>query len=417
MLVEICHASPRVFLEHFLVHMCLADGLGGVDAVDVIEALDAALLLEAGGALGLHLVHQGVHLRGNLFQVEMDLVAVVDLAYAVFLADAFALDYLPVHCDEHLLPEGDAGARGAVMHLLGIDQQVGVILEEVAAVLVQEEQQVGGVGIAHEHPVHQALPVGGLVDAFRLVLVHRVELGLLVLADIGIVQLGDLGLLAEFGHYVVEDGFDIVAVVEHGVEVDVLLEEFGVFFLEMLYVPIYARMGVGAGLGHAVAVAVLIAVQADKDVEVVLRQEILVFVEQHPVRGHRELDLPAELLLFDIIYYRDDERHVHQRLSAVEADIGHRGLGRGDVGVPDVREIIDDCLAFLYGEETIFALVVAEVHVPVCTVFTSEIARVGHLENELLKIDESVQDVARNYPAIIENRTNHNTIPIVTNCL
>jgi hypothetical protein len=28
-----------------------------------------------------------------------------------------------------------------------------------------------------------------------------------------------------------------------------------------------------------------------------------------------------------------------------------------------------------------------------------------------------VQDVARNYPAIIENRTNHNTIPIVTNCL
>ena len=100
----------------------------------------------------------------------------------------FALENLPVHGHKHLLTEWSTGAGRSHANLGLVHEQVIVVHENIAAVLMKENEQVVCTRFPNEQIFGKFLIVLRLMEAFIFVPVGTLEFLYLIRSDPGIVQ-------------------------------------------------------------------------------------------------------------------------------------------------------------------------------------------------------------------------------------
>lgn len=137
--------------------------------------------------------------------------------------------------------------------------------------------------------------------------------------------------------------------------------------------------------------------------EVVLREEVHVPVQEHGVGGHGIYYASVQIKIPCIVHHLPDERHVHQGLASVEADICQRFFRIGTVRSPHGCQTVHEGTDLLKGHILGFALIVSGVKFTVSAVPAPQVAVIRDLECQLAEIDKVVFYLLGCYPSVVHN--------------
>lgn len=198
----------------------MADRFSILKIINIVHALHTTLFVIACRTLTLHLVQIGIECLGDMFKIQIKPI-LRNFTKSKAMVYPLALENFPVHGDKHLFTEWSTGAGRSHAKPGVVHEQIIVVLENIAAVLMKENEQVVCTRFPNEQIFGKFLIVLRLMKAFIFVPIGTLEFLYLIWSDPGIVQF-------RYGRSLVKLAFDKpvyaldgITVVEYGVEIHI----------------------------------------------------------------------------------------------------------------------------------------------------------------------------------------------------